>query len=267
MNLYEAIFKRKSVRNYSDQSLSEEELKEIENLINDLEGLDNIDLNAYLMKDGDQAFEVMSGLIGNFGKIKAPHYLMVTSESADLYRENAGFMIEEFVLKLTTRGLATCWLGGHFETEDVKKLIEIPEEHELLFAIAFGYPENNNSPYREEIEGIKRKSLSEIIINNEQLNSEDDLKEIFEAVRVAPSAANSQPWRFELDGEKIHVFLDNRGLIKSYFLGEINKVDIGIALKHLEIAAEYYEQSLEFKKIEGAASGDLDYVLSAELSD
>ena len=63
------------------------------------------------------------------------------------------------------------------------------------------------------------------------------LVDALEAVRLAPSAVNKQPWRVVLSGNRAH-FYENRS--RGYNDGEwdIQKIDMGIALCHFEVAAK-----------------------------
>ncbi|MPN46923.1 hypothetical protein SDC9_194522 [bioreactor metagenome] len=62
--------------------------------------------------------------------------------------------------------------------------------------------------------------------------------EVMEAVRLAPSATNSQPWRFTVDDHRLTVFRDTAALSiippsrKPFF----NTIDVGISLCFLELA-------------------------------
>ncbi|MBO7399910.1 MAG: nitroreductase, partial [Clostridia bacterium] len=63
------------------------------------------------------------------------------------------------------------------------------------------------------------------------------LVDALEAVRLAPSAVNKQPWRVILSGNRAH-FYEKRS--RGYNDGEwdIQKIDMGIALCHFEVAAK-----------------------------
>ena len=54
-------------------------------------------------------------------------------------------------------------------------------------------------------------------------------------VRLAPSAGNKQPWRAVLQGQIVH-FYELKSM-KDFPLGDIQKVDMGIALSHFDLAA------------------------------
>ncbi len=56
-------------------------------------------------------------------------------------RQQAGAAIENFLLKLTDLGLATCWVGA-FSDETIKNALQIPDdvEVEALFPIGYEMP-------------------------------------------------------------------------------------------------------------------------------
>ena len=60
--------------------------------------------------------------------------------------------------------------------------------------------------------------------------------EALEMARWAPSAGNRQPCRAVVDGERVH-FYENKTL-KDSALGDIQKVDVGIALAHFDLTAQ-----------------------------
>ncbi|MCR4712651.1 MAG: nitroreductase family protein, partial [Clostridia bacterium] len=64
------------------------------------------------------------------------------------------------------------------------------------------------------------------------------LADVLQAVRWAPSAVNKQPWRVVVCGDKAH-FYEKRS--KGYVAEngwDLQKIDLGIALCHFELAAK-----------------------------
>ncbi len=53
-------------------------------------------------------------------------------------KQQAGASIENFILKLTELGLATCWVGA-FADEDVKRILQIPDNVEVEAMFPIGY--------------------------------------------------------------------------------------------------------------------------------
>ena len=65
------------------------------------------------------------------------------------------------VLTARAEGLGTCWIGA-FSSSEIKKLLQIPDEYEVVAATPLGFPENENA----FSETTKRKALREIVSTN-----------------------------------------------------------------------------------------------------
>ena len=257
MELYDAIFIRRSVRKYLFEKLSDKKLKEIKNVISSAESLYNdIDLKINII-DGEKMDPILKGVIGNYGKIKAPYYLSAASEVKDGYLENAGFVLEKIVLSLTGMGIGTCWIGSKVEEEQLRAITGINKNLKPVILIAFGYAAAHNDLYRKHPSEAKRKDLHKIVTGNPG----QDWEKILSAVKLAPSSVNSQPWRFFIEDNEIHVYIGSN-LITKHFIGELNYLDAGIALRHAEIAAKHYSKNIEFQKLNSKYQPGLNYITS-----
>lgn len=73
MNIYETIFKRKSIRKYDMKSLDLDILKDIERYLENIKPYDlDIKTKTYILNDEKE--------IEGMFKVKAPHYIAITSE-------------------------------------------------------------------------------------------------------------------------------------------------------------------------------------------
>jgi nitroreductase len=64
------------------------------------------------------------------------------------------------------------------------------------------------------------------------------IADLIEMVRWAPSAVNKQPWRVVICGDKAHFYEKrSRGYVSANGW-DIQKIDMGIALSHFELAAK-----------------------------
>ena len=124
MELYDAIFYRKSTRKYSNKKVKEGLLEEVKNACSQITYLNKeLDIKAHVVDRG----HLVHFLMGKKCKVKAPHYIIVTSNKGNDYLQNIGFAMEEVVLKLTTLGLATCWLECNIKREDILELLKYGE--------------------------------------------------------------------------------------------------------------------------------------------
>ena len=99
MNLYEAIFLRKSVRNYEMESISSEIIQEMREFYGEIEGLNPGIRTEISIIDNTRGKNKMMHLFG----VKAPYYLAFYSEDKDLAQMNAGYILEQIALFLCTK--------------------------------------------------------------------------------------------------------------------------------------------------------------------
>lgn len=241
MNQFNAIYKRKSIRKYQLDELPVGLLYEIKEEVRNLDKLyDEIEMDVHLA-EGNKIQNILGGIIGSYGKIMAPYYLVITSKREEGYLENVGYALENIVLKLTTMGIGTCWIGGSINKALLSNIIKIKGNHIPVILISIGYPMDGND-LTKKIIGGKRKDLSEIVIGD--ISKTWQL--IFDAVKWAPSAVNSQPWRFFVQKGRVDMYIKNPNILLKKSLQDMNRIDAGIALSHLKIAANEYGKEVEF---------------------
>jgi len=216
----EIIRKRKSVRKY------------------DLTPLDTATLDAIraeiakvkpLYPDIKYSIEITSKTKGILG-VKAPHFLIFSSEEKDGSHENIGFIGQQLDLYFSANGLGACWLGASKPGEAMES--DLP----YVIALAFGKPAE---PLHREPSTFKRKPLSAISEGSDSR---------LEAARLAPSGVNLQNWYFVADSlgdsGKIHCYLKKPNLVTGLVFGKMGLIDLGIAICH--IAAE--SKNFNFEK-------------------
>jgi nitroreductase len=259
MGLYDAIYRRKSIRKYSDEEVHIGVLEELKDYVKLVPKLYNdIDIDVHIVEDGSKIQAIMSGIIGSYGKIKAPHYIVVTSEVKEGYLENVGFALEHIVLKMTDMNIGTCWIGGQVKKNLLNGIINMKANHVPVIVVSFGYPKDENETIKTFVNSRKRKHIKEFFSGN--LDSQ--WEKIMEAVRIAPSAINGQPWRFFRDGNRIDVYSTKKNFLIAKHLETMNRIDIGIALCHLYIAAQNFHKDICFKKELNVANKGYIYILS-----
>ncbi|MDR0458912.1 MAG: hypothetical protein LBG68_00395 [Coriobacteriales bacterium] len=218
MQLYEAIYQRKSVRKYDMQALPEELLVEILAQVGDFQELYT-----------DLRFEqrLTNKTKGAFG-VKAPHYLIISGSGAAHELEAAGFLYQQLSLWLTTQGLGSIWLGS---TKD-----SLVQNDSDILALAFGKP--LESPYRSLSE-FNRKPISQIS------NAPDE--ECIQAVHLAPSGMNLQPWYLEKTAEAVLLY-EKKPKGPSAMVYKLTDLDMGIALSHYALATTQAGRAFNFHR-------------------
>jgi nitroreductase len=263
---YDAIFRRRSCRKYSKERLTVDELACVEGIVAAAPRLyPDIDMRVSIA-DGAKVAAISKGLVGAYGKVVAPHFLVATSDPIEGYLEDVGYTLQTAVLDLCSQGYGTCWIGGQARRELVERVADRPPGHELVVVIAFGRPAQPDGHVREPGTGA-RKRLGDVVFGDPGA-----LAGILDAARLAPSAGNTQNWRFVVEGQAVHVFSEHRIPIHyKFFVGEhllmMNRTDCGIALANARIAAEREDRAVSFERRDGVEREGCTYVTTAVFGD
>ena len=107
MNLFEAIFVRKSVRSYTNEGISPKVLEDILKQFDEINGLfGGVETELAIFDNRQNDYKMLS-LLG----IKAPYYLVLYSEEKDRAMMIAGYVLVEVSLYLLRCGLGWCFIG------------------------------------------------------------------------------------------------------------------------------------------------------------
>lgn len=224
MNMFEAIFTRKSVRNFIMEKVEWKVLDDILKFANELPKLfDGIAVEFKLVSN----IEKKQGFHGPFS-VKAPYYICISSEKKDNYLLNAGYMMQQISLYLTTKGLGSCYLGLANPGRGLKSTMR----YEYVIALAFG--KSATPIHRNHLEA-NRLPEKDTVVYKEDVNA--DIRQILTAARLAPSGLNNQPWRFVVYKNRIHIFTRKNATLYK-IMDANNMIDIGVMMAHLLIAAE-----------------------------
>lgn len=241
MNIREAAIKRKSMRTYKEESISQELRQKLINYIEDVKAPFNTKVRFKIIDMNNISSDVK---LGTYGVIKgAKTFICSAVEKGNRYEENLGYVFEKIILYATTLGLGTCWLGGTFKRGEFGKAMELKESEFVPVITPVGYIKENRSLLDSIMviaAGSKnRKAWNELFFDKsfDKVIKRDEVgkfEEAFEMVRIAPSASNKQPWRIVKDGNSFHFFIArNKGYGKALNF-DIQRLDIGIAMCHFE---------------------------------
>lgn len=233
---YEAIQSRHSSRSYVARPLGEDTVKHLSAFAGELNSSVSGARVVLVNHDPDDIFK---GIIGSYGKIKnPPAYVAFIGDIQDPnVNEKIGYLGEAFILEATSMGLATCWVGGFFKPEAVKRQIEMTAGEKAFAVSPVGWAiaayDDEGEPKLTPAVSHKRKSLEKLYRGLPENLWPDWVKSALEAARLAPSAVNRQPWRFLVEEGAITISVD--GLYFS--MGISKRLDCGIAMLHLEVGA------------------------------
>lgn len=255
MELYDALFYRKSIKGYSNKTIKTPLLEEIKRLCGNITYLNNdLNIKAHLIERG----HLIHFLIGKESEIKSPHYILITSNRGEDYLQNVGFAGEELVLELTCLGVGSTWIKCKLKKEDVEEFVQLDEEMDKFFddededideskieypvaLLAIGYPDEYDSLFRKSKRSYDRKKMKDIC-----REFSPKWKDILEGVRVSPSILNKQPWVFK---EKEYG-LDLYECIpkKRLKIEDENKISMGAGLRHFDICCKKNNLDVEYIK-------------------
>ena len=270
---YNALIQnRKSARQFTDKKLPEAVCNELEAYYkNACQRLaPGIDTELWIF--GDNTRQALEGAAGyNEFLVGAPQYLVLLSEKAELAYENAGFMMEDLVLKLEDMGLGSCWLT-FTDSKAVKDALGIDSPMEVAAIAAFGYPQKARKRMRFNILsmsnvdiGAKRhyfdpkRPVGDMVYLNawgetqgrdKYIGFYDDmLWEAFYAASLSPSYLNRQAYGFVIsDGQVVLVSRPDE------YNTEIDgKLSLGVVMLHFAAAASAWAGKVTWKLGKDAA--------------
>jgi len=229
---YRVISTRLSRREYSAQLPEEDKMARLAQVCREFSPFPEVRSELVQKSPGD----VFKGLIGSYGRVNgAPAYIaFIGRMSSTRVQEAGGYTGEGIILEATALGLATCWVGGFFRPESVRKQIDIQEGEKVLSITPVGYAPPEKTRQEKIMSGVVRsrvrKPLTALVKGS--INAQW-MANALEAARLAPSAQNRQPWRFRIEKGAVILAADN-----SFSPSPISKrLDCGIAMLHFELGA------------------------------
>jgi hypothetical protein len=152
-------------------------------------------------------------------------------------------------------GLGTVMLAASLNRAAFEKAINVQADEVMPVASPVGYPANKRS-IRESLmrKGLKadeRLPFEKLFFENDfshSLSNGGAFSESLQMARLAPSAANKQPWRAVTVGNTVHFY--EYQTIKESPIIDIQKVDIGIALSHFDLTEKENGHSGRFAQLD-----------------
>lgn len=194
--------------------------------------------------------------IGGVFSIKAPHYIAIYSEEKEGHLINAGYLLQQIDLYLSKEGIGALWIGMGRPKENLN------DRDGLKYVIALAFGKANEDVHRNSVSEYNRKELN-------QISSVSGSEKLIEAVRLAPSSTNNQPWYLEGSGNEMEIYCKRLSFVKNTFFPLTKKflpIDMGIALCHLKIAANNFDKEIEFKKENKSSNKNYDYIITAYIT-
>lgn len=158
-----------------------------------------------------------------------------------------GFSFEKLVLYAWSLGIGTTWMGGTMKRDTFARAVGLKDGERIPCVSPLGYPAAKMS-VRETVMrkgcGADSRMSAEKIFFEGNLETplagekKEALGDLIEMVRWAPSAINRQPWRVIVTDAGIHFYEKKDKGFVSDAVGDMQKIDIGIALCHFVMGLE-----------------------------
>ena len=150
--------------------------------------------------------------------------------------------MEQIALYLHSRGIGTCFAG----MMRPPKQEPVPEGMAFVIMLAFGLPRGE---LNRDASDAPREPLSRLCVyKQEPMKAAGQL---IEAARLAPSSMNSQPWKFVVYRNRIHMFVSEKK--RRNFGSGYEDINMGIMMAHILMAAEEYWIDLSMTKSDNLA--------------
>ncbi len=204
-SLYPAIFRRKSTRNYAEGPIPDEKLAALRAFLSQA---------VPLLPAERVAFEIQPH---KGGAMKIAAY---ANHEAAAYL-NLAFLLQQADLFLQQGGLGALW------NATVRASKKECEGLDYVISLLFGTAKGSNARHSTE---FTRKRREEIADKPEH--------PVVEAVRLAPSARNRQPWYLVCGESRIDFYCKKGGFLENTVLRGLNWIDMGIAVCHAALALQ-----------------------------
>lgn len=164
MELMKVIEKRRSVRAYKNQEISEEKLGKILEAARLAPSASNRQPWKFIVvKDPEKRRELAKASRGQSfvgeapvviaGVALEPEHIMGCGVPA--YAVDLAIAMEHIALAAQDEGLGTCWIGA-FSQDEVKNILGVPDSYKVVALMPIGYPQDSPGPKT-------RKPLQDIV--------------------------------------------------------------------------------------------------------
>jgi nitroreductase len=170
MDVFEAIQQRRSIRNFTDKPVEREKMEKILEAGRLAPSAKNCEPWHFVAVTNPEKREALSR--GNWAKFVAQSPLVIVAcgdkkASPDWYAIDVALAVENMVLTAVSLGLGTCCVGS-FTEKDVKTVLKIPENFEVLVMLAMGYLGDKIDLSSKLLNLVRsRKTLSEVASEEE----------------------------------------------------------------------------------------------------
>lgn len=265
------IDSRRSVRSYKMIPVDEEVLESIKNFAKTIWVPFNhsVEIRFFNAESTKALYTVMKS---------PPNNVAFIAETDIVSISKVGFVGELLILFAHSKGISTCWFG-HYKLSELERLMPHLQSKDQLKEsnMGYGYSKGETTGRRaicisplgyyedkglrlmdritKKTSSFRRKEIKELLINSNDYDKlSDDILYALDLGRKAPSAANSQMWRFAFE-DNFKTIIISMPVGYKHFKWEHPNVDIGICACHvwLGLIDKGYDPSVTVKEDLGRA--------------
>ncbi|MBQ7390858.1 MAG: nitroreductase family protein [Clostridia bacterium] len=156
MELKEALLKRRSVRKFTDEAVSDEYIDELLHAaMSGPSACNKTPWEFYVIKNSEKLAAVKKA--SRFSRFNSPLAIVVCGnlsralpmQLAEYWIQDCSAATENILLRATDLGLGAVWCGAHPQARVVKKIrevLDLPEKHVPLGIIHIGHPAESPEP-------------------------------------------------------------------------------------------------------------------------
>ena len=247
-SIKDTIRKRTSVRTFDGKNITAEDKSKLEEIIRTADNPFGVPVDFMLLdaKENGLSSPVIVG---------CELYLAAKVKREKHYELAFGYSFEKVCLLAHTLGLGTVMLAASLSRAAFEKAINVQADEVMPVASPVGYPANKKS-IRESLmrKGLKadeRLPFEKLFFENDfsrSLSNGSTFSDSLQMARLAPSAGNKQPWRAVVIDNTVHFY--EYKTMKDSPLGDIQKVDMGIALSHFDLTEKENGHSGRFAQLD-----------------
>lgn len=265
--IFDVIRSRRSVRTFNGKAVDAALLNELKEYGKTVTDPWNIPVEFVYMDA--RAYGLYSPVLSG-----EPMYIAAKVKKTENSEAAVGYAFEKLMLKAVQADLGTVWIGGTMKREEFEKACGKADDERMPCITPLGYPAKmsfKETMMRKGVGADKRLPKEKLFFENDwntpYVTDDSMLFEALEAVRLAPSAVNKQPWRILYKDGMYHFYeKKNKGYV-SEEVGDMQKIDIGIAMAHFDLIIEAYGKKTEMLINEPAVSkeADMEYIASLRI--
>lgn len=236
----ELIRARRSVRTFDGKGISEEVMEQLRVFAASCPNPYDIPMEFRFLNAKEHGLKspVIAG---------TDEYVAVKLKRVPGFEEALGYSLEKFVLDAWSVGIGTTWIGGTMDRPAFERAMELADDEIMPCVSPIGHAARRMSlkeiAMRKGVGADRRKPFEELFFAGgfDQPLTEAKAGQLLlplQMVRLAPSAVNKQPWRVVIAGEYAHFYKKSGKGFSSSAVGDMQKIDMGIALCHFALGAD-----------------------------